>query len=154
MFVLLSKGEGQSPAFQKSGMRSNQHDDDDDGWCIDATLSPTTIDIAESIPAQGKAELDAESPVLIKNLTINSKNYVVYLATTKSNQLLISFYESGTNELKASKYFGQSVPLQAADFSLTSDGGLMILSRVTVMGSFNRIATIKLSKEELVEIVE
>jgi hypothetical protein len=76
------------------------------------------------------------------------------LATTKSNQLLISFYESGTSELKASKYFGQSVPLQAADFSLTSDGGLMILSRVTVMGSFNRIATIKLSKEELVEIVE
>ena len=119
-----------------------------------ATLSPTTIDIAESIPAQGKAELDAESPILIKNLTINSKNYVVYLATTKSNQLLISFYESGTSELKASKYFGQSVPLQAADFSLTSDGGLMILSRVTVMGSFNRIATIKLSKEELVEIVE
>ena len=86
-----------------------------------ATLSPTTIDIAESIPAQGKVELNAESPVLIKNIAINSKNYVVYLATTKSNQLLLSFYENGSCELKASKYLGQSVPLQAADFGRAAE---------------------------------
>lgn len=118
------------------------------------TLSPTTIDIAESIPAQGKAELDAQSPVLIKNIPINGKDYVVYLATTKSNQLLLSFYEKGSSELKGSKYLGQSVPLKACDFSATQDGGLMILTRVTVMGSFNRIATIKLRKTELETVVD
>lgn len=119
-----------------------------------ATLSPTAIDIAESIPAEGKSELDAESPVLIKNASINGSDYVVYLATTKSNQLLLSFYTKGSSELKGSNYLGQSVPLKACDFSMTEDGGLMILTRVTVMGSFNRVATIKLSKLELEAIVE
>ena len=93
------------------------------------SLNPTTIDIAESIPAQGKAELDANSPVLIKKVTINSVEYVAYLATTKSNQLLLSIYTKGSSELKGSKYLGQSVPLKAGDFSTTQDGGLMILSR-------------------------
>lgn len=119
-----------------------------------ASLDPTTIDIAETIPAQGKAELDAQSPVLIKNVNIKGVNYVTYLATTKSNQLLLSFYEKGNSTLIGSKYIGQSVPLKAGDFAETADGGLMILTRVTVMGSYNRLATIKLSKEELEAIVE
>lgn len=119
-----------------------------------ATLDPTAIDIAETIPAQGKPELDAQSPVLIKELSIDNLNYVVYLATTKSNQLLLDFYEKGSNELKGSKYLGQSVPLKASDFFKTEDGGLMILAHVTVMGSFNRIATLKLSKETLEKMLE
>jgi len=119
-----------------------------------ASLSPTTIDIAESIPAQGKSELDPQKPVLIKSLLINGENYTVYLATTKSNQLQLSFYPQGSDEPKALKYIGQSVPLSAADFSLTEDEGLIILTQTTVLGSFNRIATIKLSKEELETIVD
>lgn len=119
-----------------------------------ATLSPTTIDIAESIPAQGNAELDAESPILIKNISINGTDHVVYLATTNSNQLLLSFYEKGSSVLKGSQYLGQNVPLKASDFSLTQDGGLIVLIRATVMGSFNRIATIKLTKEELEAVVD
>lgn len=114
-----------------------------------AALSPTTIDIAESIPATGKVEIDASSPILIKNISINSSDYSVYLSTTKSNQLLLSLYEKGTSVLKGSKYLGESVPLKAADFHQTQDGGLIILTRVTLMGSFNRIATIKVKKEEL-----
>ena len=120
----------------------------------DATLIPTTIDIAESIPAQGKAELDPQSPVLIRKISINSRDYVVYLATTKGNQILLNFYEKGSSELKGSKYLGQSVPLIGCDLSKTPDGGLMILARVTVMGSFYRIATIKLNEEELEAVVE
>ena len=117
-------------------------------------LSPSAIDIAESIPAEGKAELDAERPVLIKNCSINGSEYVVYLATTKSNQLFLSFYTKGSTIQKGSLYLGQSVPLMASDFSMTEDGGLMLLTRVTVMGSFNRVATIKLSKEEVEALVD
>jgi hypothetical protein len=119
-----------------------------------ATLSPTAIDIAESIQAEGKAELDAESPVLIKNIAIEGTEYTTYLATTKSNQLLLNFYQKGSNVLKGTKYLGQSAPLKACDFAKTTDEGLMIAARVTLMSSFNRIATIKLSKEELAAIVE
>ncbi len=118
------------------------------------TLNPTAVDITESIPAQGKAELDANSPVLIKNIRIKETDYVAYLATTKSNQLLLSLYAKGSTELVASKYFGQSVPLKACDFLMTDDGGLILLSRVTVMSSFNRCATIKVKREELETLVD
>ena len=118
------------------------------------TLAPTTIDIVGSIPAQGKSELDAQSPVLIKNISINETEYVVYLATTKSNQLMLSFYQKGSTELKAVKYIGQSVPLKASDFAKTKDEGMMILAQTTLMSSFNRLASIKLSKEELEAVVE
>lgn len=119
-----------------------------------ATLSPTALDIVGSIPADWNSELDAESPVLIKNIAINGTQYSVYLATTKSNQILMNMYVKGTDELAASKYLGESVPLKVADFDITADGGLMILTQATMMSSFNRIATIRLSKEELEALVE
>lgn len=117
-------------------------------------LNPSTIDIAESISAQGKAELDAQSPVLIQKIVISSVEYVAYLATTKSNQLLLNIYPKGSSASVGSKYIGQSVPLKACDFSMTHENGILILARVTVMGSFNRIATIKLSEQELKEMIE
>lgn len=119
-----------------------------------ATLSPTAIDISEAILSEWKSELDADSPILIKNITINSTDYTAYLATTKSNQLILDFYLKGSDEIAGSKYLGESVPLKAADLSITEDGGLMILTQVTVMSSFNRVATIKLSKAELELLVE
>lgn len=119
-----------------------------------AMLSPTAVDISEGIPSEWKSELDAESPILIKNITIKSVEYVAFLATTKSNQLVLMLYESGSEELAGSRYLGESVPLKACDFSITEDGGLMMLTQATVMSSFNRIATIKLSKEELESLVQ
>ncbi|MFK7785212.1 MAG: hypothetical protein AB8B56_08850 [Crocinitomicaceae bacterium] len=113
------------------------------------SLSPTALDVAESIPSVWASELDSEAPILIKNLSVNGTEYAAYLATTKSNQLVLSLYSKTTGELAASKYIGESVPMQGCDFLETPDGGLMILTQATVMSSFNRIATIKLSKEEL-----
>ena len=104
-----------------------------------ATLSPTAVDIAEGIPSEWKSELDAESPILIKNITINSTEYAAFLATTKSNQLTLMLYQAGSEELAGSKYLGESVPLKACDFSITEDGGLMILTQATVMLSLIHI---------------
>lgn len=119
-----------------------------------ADLSPSAVDIAESIPADWNAELDADSPILIKQMDVKGTNYSVYLATTKSNQLVLSFYAAGSSEVVANKYIGQSIPLKASDFMKTEDGGMMILTQATVMSSFNRVATIKLSKEELEGLFE
>jgi len=119
-----------------------------------ATLSPTAVDVTESIPTEWASELDTDSPILIKNVTINQTEYVAFMATTKSNQLVLNVYAKGTGELVGSKYLGESVPLKVADFAVTTDGGLMILMQATVMSSFNRIASIKLSKEELELLVD
>lgn len=118
------------------------------------TLNPTGIDIAESITAQGHSELDSSKPVIIRNIGIEGKNYVVLAASTRSNQLLIGFFDPASGTLKGKKYVGQNTPYTICDIAATDDGGLMLLVQVKVMGSYNRIATIKLSDEQLKESVE
>ena len=117
-----------------------------------ATLNPTTIDITESISAQGNSELDAQKPVLIKDLSIGGSSYKAFLSSTRSNQLLLSLYSGGT--LAGKKYLGKNIPVTASDFIQNEAGEVHILVRAKIMGSFDRIAIMKLSKEQLEEIVE
>ena len=119
-----------------------------------AALTPTTIDITSSIPAQGQSELDPGKPVLIKDLTIGGTTYKAYLSSTRSNQLLLSIYESGGGTLVGKKYLGQNTPIVASDFIQTSDNGLNILVQAKIMGSIDRIGLIKLSKEQLEAIID
>lgn len=117
-----------------------------------ATLTPTTIDIAESIPAQGQSELDAKKPVLIKDVSINGSQYKAFLSSTRSNQILLSIYSGGS--LVGKKYLGKNNPYTVCDFIQTEDKGLNILIQAKIMGSFDRIALIKLSKEQVEAIVD
>jgi hypothetical protein len=117
-----------------------------------AALNPTTIDIAESIPAQGNSELDAQKPVLIKNLLIGGASYKAFLSSSRSNQLVLSLYTGGT--LAGKKYLGKNIPLTACDFIQNEAGELHILVQAKIMGSFDRIAIIKLTKDQLEEIMD
>lgn len=117
-----------------------------------ATLNPTTIDIAENITAQGNSELDAQKPVLIKNLSIAGASYKAFLSSSRSNQLVLSLYSGGT--LAGKKYLGKNIPVTACDFTQNEAGELNILVQAKIMGSFDRIAIMKLNKDQLEEIVE
>lgn len=117
------------------------------------SLLPTTIDIAESVSATGQSEIDTEKPVVIKDISINETTYQVYLAATRSNQLLLTMYEKSSGNLVGKKYIGKNIPLTVADFIQTPDMGLCILVQAKVMGSFDRIGTIKLSKSDLEAII-
>jgi hypothetical protein len=119
-----------------------------------ATLNPSTIDIAESIPAQGISELDAQKNVLIKEVSINGTMYKAFLSSTRNNQLLISIYEVSSGNLVGKKYLGKNTPYTVCDFIQGEDFGLNILIQAKIMGSFDRIALIKLSKEQVEEILE
>jgi hypothetical protein len=118
------------------------------------TLNPTSIDIAESISAQGFSELNPEKPVIIRKVKADNKEYVALVASTRSNQILISFFDPSSGALKGKKYVGKNIPYTACDISATIDGGLMLLVQAKIMGSYNRIATIKLSDEQLAELAE
>lgn len=114
-----------------------------------ATLTPTTVDITESISAQGHSELDAQKPVLIKDISINSVAYKAFLSSTRSNQLLLSIYDKSSGSLAGKKYLGKNIPITACDFIQTENGELNILVQAKIMGSFDRIAIMKLSKEQM-----
>lgn len=118
-----------------------------------ATLTPTTIDIAESIPAQGHSELDAQKPVMIKDLSIGGATYKAFLSSTRSNQLLLSIY-APNGSLAGKKYLGKNIPLTGCDFIQTADDGLSILVQAKIMGSYDRIGILKLSSKQLEAIVD
>ncbi|MNK02309.1 hypothetical protein D3C87_201300 [compost metagenome] len=117
------------------------------------TLTPTTIDIVESIPAQGQSELDAQKPVLIKDLSFGGVNYKAFLSSTRSNQLLLSIYHLN-GSLAGKKYLGKNIPVTACDFIQTEDEGLNILIQAKIMGSYDRIGIMKLSGEQLEAVVD
>ena len=118
------------------------------------SLSPTTIDITSSISAQGQSELDPGRSVLIKDLVIGGTSYKAYLSSTRSNQLLLSIYETSGGTLVGKKYLGKNIPITASDFIQTEDEGLNILVQAKIMGSIDRIALMKLSKEQLETIID
>lgn len=118
------------------------------------SLTPTTIDIAASIPAQGHSELDAKKPVLIKEISIKGSQYKAFLSSTRSNQILLSIYDRSGGNLIGKKYLGKNIPYMVCDFIQTTDSGLNILIQAKIMGSFDRIALIKLSKEQLETMVK
>ncbi|WP_343636550.1 hypothetical protein [Fluviicola sp.] len=114
-----------------------------------AALNPAAIDITESISAQGHSELDAQKPVLIKELSVGGTTYKAFLSSTRSNQLLLSIYDKSGGTLAGKKYLGKNIPLTACDFIQTETGELNILVQAKIMGSFDRIAILKLSKDQL-----
>jgi hypothetical protein len=115
------------------------------------SLNPSTIAMANNIPAQGYAELNPALPSIIQPIMIGDTNYISFMASTWSNELSIYFFEN--EERKGAHTIGQNVPFYAADMTKTSDGGIIILVQVRVMGKFPRIGTIRLSKKQLEEII-
>lgn len=117
-------------------------------------LNPTTIDITASISAQGNPELDSNKPVVFKDITVNGTAYTACLSSTRSNQLLLQFFEKSSGSLAGKKYLGKNVPITGNDFIQTLDEGISIVAQVKIMGSFDRIALMKLSKDQLNEIID
>jgi len=116
------------------------------------SLDPSAIAMATSIEAQGDSELNHESPVLIESLTIKGVTYRAYVASTHSNQLSLKLYDESGKKI-AGTYLSKNIPIKACDMIQTPYGELLILTQVRVMGSYNRIGAIKLSKANLEALV-
>ncbi|MBM3165408.1 MAG: hypothetical protein FJZ80_08105 [Bacteroidetes bacterium] len=118
-----------------------------------AVLNPSAIAMATSIEAQGDAELNHTLPTIIRQMTILGKNYLAFLASSRSNQLVLKLYDESGKKVK-STYLSKNVPIEACDMVFTPYGELLMLAKVRIMGSYNRIGSIKLSRSSLVKLVE
>lgn len=58
------------------------------------SLNPNTIVMANSIPAQGYAELNPDRPSIIFPLMIGDTSYISFVASTWSNEMSIYFFEN------------------------------------------------------------
>lgn len=116
-------------------------------------INPNQIAMATALEAQGDAELDPTKPILVKAITIQSVAYRALISSTRSNQLVLKLYDSSGKKV-GSRYLSKNVPIKACDAIQTPYGELLILAQVRVMGSFNRIATLKLTPTNLQESIQ
>lgn len=116
------------------------------------TLNPSTIDIAENISAAGYSELYSNKPIVTKSIKINGTNYICMLGSSRNNYVLMSIYNvDGT--LVGQKKIGQNTPYTIYDAVQTSDEGMQLLIQVKLAGMYHRIGLVKISDEQLKEII-
>ena len=117
------------------------------------SLNTSAIDITENITSKGYPEIDPSKNVVVKELGVDGKSCIAMIGSTKSNQLLMQVFDKTSGTLLGTKYFGKNVPYTISDMVATTDGGALMLLQVKVMGNYQRIATIKLSNEQLKEVI-
>lgn len=122
-------------------------------FTANTTLDFNTIGITANIPANGYSELDNSKPVVVKDLPVDGNSTVCMIATTRTNQLLMQVFDKASGSLLGTKYLGKNTPLSIGDFTVTADGGALLLVQMRVMGGPTRLATIKLSKKQLDDVI-
>jgi hypothetical protein len=120
-----------------------------------ATLNVSSGAIASSSDLVGNRmlELSEDANVILKSVSIHGKKILIYNSDTKSKQIGLFFYDENNGSLLGTRYYGYSNPYEVGNFITTDDGGLAIVGTTYLAGRFARIVLIKISKEELENIV-
>ncbi len=118
-----------------------------------ASLSTNSFTSIADLSGYDMKEIAAGAPVQILNTTIEGRNVVAYATNTESKQIGIFVYDAGTGEFLGSKYFGFTNPYEFGRLSSTSDGGLVVAGSTYIAGRFSRLALIKMSSEEVINII-
>lgn len=98
-------------------------------------------------------ELSKNARVVLKKLTLNGQEVIIYASNTKSNQLVLYAYDGDAGTLLDVKYLGQTNPYEIGSFTTTSDGGLAVLGKTYVAGRFPRLAIFKLTSDEVQSLI-
>ena len=112
-------------------------------------FSFTAISNITAIGGASWPEVDNHAIVKSLKTTINGKGIIIVSTVTRSNQVLLLFFDPDTGLLKTSRYFGSSYPLTLASVISTKEGGLAVLTHTYVAGRFSRIQLFKIPPEKL-----
>ena len=114
-----------------------------------AEISYTTISNITDIGGTSWPQIDKNAVVKSLKTTINNKEFIVVGTITRSKQVLLLFYEPGTEALVSSRYYGSNYPVDLASVVSTKEGGLAILTQTYVAGRFPRIQLFKIPPSSL-----
>jgi hypothetical protein len=95
------------------------------------------------------SELAEDASVQSLSATLNGENVVVFASQTKSNQLVLYFFNHADGKLKATKNLTSTHPVSIAAMTVTSDNGLALLAQTYVAGRFPRIALFKVAPGDI-----
>ncbi|MBN1144683.1 MAG: hypothetical protein JXA72_09670 [Bacteroidales bacterium] len=94
-------------------------------------------------------ELTADAAVKSLATTLNNREVVVMASQTKSNRLVLYFFDKAEGALLTTRYLASTNPVKIAGLIETSDNGLALLAQTFVAGRFPRTAIFKVSPEDI-----
>lgn len=94
-------------------------------------------------------ELTADAAVKSMVATFNNREVVVLASQTKSNRLVLYFFDKAEGTLLTTRYLASTNPVKIAGLITTSDNGLAVLAQTFVAGRFPRTAIFKVSPEDI-----
>lgn len=95
------------------------------------------------------AELITDAVVKSVTATFHNREVIVYASETKSNSLVLYFFNKADGKLIATKNVASTNPVNIAGLISTSDGGLALLAQTYVSGRFPRIAIFKIAADDI-----
>lgn len=99
------------------------------------------------------AEIKPYASVRIISYELNGNTYAAFASETKSNQIVIHFYNSSSGELAGIYYLGYLNPFSLASIKIGSDESLLVLGTTFVAGRFERIILNKISGNEIENVL-
>lgn len=119
----------------------------------DGTINPGATSNITDMGGFSLPEVVSNAHIEILNTTIGEQSVLIFATDTRSNQIVLYFYDETNGTFLGSKYLGYSNPFEVANLVSTDDGGLAVCGRTYLAGRFSRIALFKISEEELREVL-
>lgn len=116
-------------------------------------VNERAISSSSDLEANHFPEIDAQAPVIIKSYELQGREIIFYATHSKSKRIILYAYDASNGSLLGVEYLGQTSPYEIGNITATADGGMMVLGKTYVAGRFPRICLFKLTKEEVLNMI-
>lgn len=112
-------------------------------------LDLTKIQNANNFQDIFVSQLKEDAQTKVIKYQFNNKDLIVYASTTKSDQIILLFFDALTGKQLYTDYLGKGNPVEVKDLIATSDGGLAVLGKTWINGQYPRVILYKVDKKQL-----
>lgn len=95
------------------------------------------------------SQLKADATMDILLYDRNDKQYVVYASTSKSNKIVILFFDAETGEQVYVHTLGYGNPVEVVNIIQTQDNGIALLGKTWINSQYQRMILYKLSTDQI-----
>lgn len=98
-------------------------------------------------------EINSEKRVITKKMVINGREIVIFACTLENIPIRIYAFDAQTEVLRGTLTLGRVNPYEVADIIQTADGGIAIVANTLVADRFIRMALLKISPTDIINLV-
>ena len=106
-------------------------------------ISTTATSSIEGLSGIYLPELQKDARVTCGFFTTPENDLIVFASSTKSNEIVLYFYNKTSGELLYTKNISDTNPIEVLNLIITNDNNIMLIGRTYVNGSFSRVFVAK-----------